>query len=36
MKFSTVYIGDNKIDLYNSILDKETVKVNDEIVSSKY
>lgn len=36
MKFTTIYLGENKIELFNSILGKETVKVNEEIVSSKY
>jgi len=32
----TIYQGENKIELYNSILGKETVYVNNEKVSSKY
>ncbi len=32
----TIYQGDNKIELHNSILGKETVYVNNEEVSSKY
>ncbi len=36
MKFTTIYSGENTIELHNSMLGKETVKVNDEIVSSKY
>ncbi|KAA3640986.1 MAG: hypothetical protein DWQ02_01245 [Bacteroidetes bacterium] len=36
MKLMTIYQGDNKIELHNSILGKETVYVNNEEVSSKY
>ncbi len=36
MKYVTIYYGNNKIELHNSIWGKETIKVNDEIVSSKY
>ena len=36
MKYVTIYQDQNKIELHNSILGKETIKVNDEIVSSKY
>ena len=36
MKFTTIYVGDNKIELFNSIIGKETVKVNGEVVSSKF
>lgn len=36
MKFTTVYLDDNKIEVFNSLLGKETVKVNSEIVSVKY
>ncbi len=36
MKHVTIYQGSNKIELHNSILGKETIKVNDDIVSSKY
>lgn len=36
MKFTTIYTGNNKIEIFNSILGKETVKVNDEVVSSKH
>jgi len=35
MKFITVYIGNNKIELSNSILGKESVTVNDAVVSEK-
>lgn len=36
MKFTTVHLGDNKIELFNTLLGKETVKVNGEVVSSTY
>ncbi|UZD24152.1 hypothetical protein PBT90_12235 [Algoriphagus halophytocola] len=36
MKFTTIYQGENKIEIFNSWLGKEVIKVNDEIVSSKY
>lgn len=36
MKFTTIYLGNNKIELFNSIIGKETVKVNGDIVSSKF
>ena len=36
MKLITFHTGDNKIEIHNSILGKETVKVNDEVVSSKF
>jgi len=36
MKFTTIYLEDNKIEILNSILGKETIKVNGETVSSKY
>ncbi|MFD2533073.1 hypothetical protein [Gracilimonas halophila] len=36
MKYTTIHLGTNKIELYNSLLGKETVKVNGETVSSKY
>jgi len=35
MKVTTVYLGVNKIELFNSLLGKETVKVNGQEVSSK-
>ncbi|MDO9276714.1 MAG: hypothetical protein Q7T92_14370 [Lutibacter sp.] len=35
MKFTTVHLENNKIELFNSILGKETIKVNDKIVSKK-
>lgn len=36
MRFTTVYLDDNKIEIFNSLLGKETVKVNGEIVSEIY
>lgn len=36
MKFTTIYLENNKIEIFNSIQGKETIKVNNEIVSSKY
>lgn len=36
MKFTTIYLGENKIELFNSLHGRETVKVYDEIVSSKF
>ena len=36
MKLMTIFQGENKIELHNSILGKETVYVNDREVSSKY
>ncbi|MEQ8523377.1 hypothetical protein [Gracilimonas sp.] len=36
MKYTTVHLGDNKIELFNSFLGKETIKVNGEVVSSIY
>ena len=36
MKFTTVYLDNNKIELYNSVFGKETVRVNNEIVSEKH
>lgn len=35
MKYTTVYLDENKIELFNTILGKETIKVNGEIVSEK-
>ena len=35
MKFTTVYLENNKIELFNSIFGKETIRVNNEIVSEK-
>lgn len=36
MKLTTIQLGNNKIELINSSLGEETVKVNGEIVSCKY
>ena len=36
MKFTTVYLDENKIEIFNSIFGRETIKVNGEIVSNKY
>jgi len=36
MKYFTIYIEGYKIELFNSILGKETVKVNNRIESIKY
>jgi hypothetical protein len=36
MKFTTIYLGENTIEISNSILGKEVIRVNDKIVSSKY
>jgi len=35
MKYITTYLGENKIEFFNTFLGKETIKVNDEIVSEK-
>jgi hypothetical protein len=35
MKYTTVHLDKNKIELFNTLLGKETVKVNGEIVSEK-
>ena len=35
MKFSTVQLDDNKIEIFNSYLGKETIKLNGVIVSEK-
>ncbi len=36
MKIITLQLGDNKIELHNSFWGKETVKVNNQVVSSHY
>lgn len=36
MKFTTIYLGENKIEIHNSLLGKETIKVNGEVVSGKF
>ena len=35
MKYTTIHLAENKIELFTSLLGKETVKVNGEIVSEK-
>ncbi|MRT92809.1 hypothetical protein [Ancylomarina sp. 16SWW S1-10-2] len=35
MKYTTVHLDENKIELFNTLLGKETVKVNGKIVSEK-
>ena len=36
MKFTTIYLDKNKIEIVSSFAGKETIKVNDEVVSQKY
>lgn len=36
MKFTTIYLGENKIEVFNNLLGIETIRVNDEIVSRKF
>ena len=36
MKFITLHIGDSKIELHNSLLGKETVIVDGQVISEKY
>jgi len=36
VKYTTVNLGENRIEIYNSILGKETIKVNGKTVSEKY
>jgi len=36
MKYTTINLGENKIEIFNSLLGKEIIKVNNEIVSNKY
>jgi hypothetical protein len=33
MKFTTIYLEENSIEIHNSFLGKETIKVNNKIVS---
>ena len=35
MKYTTIYLDENRIEIFNSLLGKETIKVNGEIVSCK-
>lgn len=36
MKFTTINLGENKIEIFNSFLGRETIKVNGEVVSRKF
>jgi len=36
MRFTTIYLGENKIEVFNNLLGRETIKVNGEIVSRKF
>ena len=36
MKFATIYLDQNKIEIDNSILGKETIRLNGSVVSQKY
>lgn len=36
MKYSTLFLHGQKIEVFNSLLGKETIKVNGEVKSSKY
>lgn len=36
MHITTIHLGETSIELYNSFWGRETVKVNGELVSSKY
>jgi hypothetical protein len=36
MKFTTIYLGENKIEVFNSLLGIEKIIVNGEIVSRKF
>jgi len=36
MIYSSIYIDNLRIEIHNNLLGRETIKVNDEIVSSKY
>ncbi|MCF6224184.1 MAG: hypothetical protein L3J34_10705 [Flavobacteriaceae bacterium] len=35
MKYTTIHLDENKIEFFNTLLGKETVKVNGKIVSEK-
>ncbi|WP_154199772.1 hypothetical protein [Ancylomarina sp. 16SWW S1-10-2] len=35
MKFTTIYLEGNTIEVHNSFLGKETIKVNNKIISEK-
>lgn len=36
MKFTTIYLGENKIEVFNTLIGREIIKVNGEIVSQKF
>ncbi len=36
MKFATIYLDQNKIEIDNSIFGKETIRLNGSVVSKKY
>jgi len=36
MKFITLHIGDSKIELFNTLLGKETIIVDGQVISEKY
>lgn len=36
MKYTTIYLGENKIEIFNSLIGKETIKVNGAVVSSEF
>lgn len=36
MKITTIYLDENKIEIYNTLLGEESIKVNGETVSNKY
>ena len=36
MKYITINLRDNEIEVHNSFLGKETIKVNDKIVSNEF
>lgn len=36
MKYTTIYLENNKIEIHNSLFGKETIKVDGQVVSSKY
>jgi len=36
MKYVTINLGENKIEVHNSLLGMETIKVNDKIISNEF
>ena len=36
MKFTTIYLDGNCIEVYNTLLGKEIIKVNQKVVSARY